>query len=712
VNRIAIIGAGVMGSQIAALFAGAGFHVDLLDVSDQAAAAGRERLRALRPSPLYAAADLDAIHPGSLERPLPKADWYLEAAIEDLAVKRGLMARIEAEGDPRAVVSTNTSSLSVAAMAEGRSEAFRRRFIGVHFFNPPRYLPLVELIGDAPEAERILTTRLGKRVVHAKDTPGFIANRIGGAAIRAVLAAVEATGIGLDAADAITGAPLGRSRSGTFRTLDLVGLDTLQRIEPNLPGWIQEMVRRGWVGEKAGQGFYKRQGGEILVIDPGTLEYRPRQRVRVTEPMEVLAHTDPFAWACLAPVLRFAAASVPEAADSPQQIDDAMRWGYGWSLGPFEAWDRIGFRKAAARMRAEGGPLPPLAESLEADGFYAGERVWAGTWIPRRQDPRDLDIREAPAVWRTADADLRDLGGGVACIHLHPDHDALGPATVAAIRRAAEEVGGSSRWRALVLLGPSAERFSVGANLQLMLFAAEEEDWAEVDRQIRAFQETTMALRHLDRPVVAALAGMALGGGCELCLHADRIQAAAESYVGLVEPGAGLIPAGGGCKELVRRSGGNPRRIAAALETVGQARVSESARHARELGYLTAADGISLDAGHRLADARDAALLLADAGYAPPRADETFPVLGRDGWAALMLAVQEQRWAGRISDYDAEVGAALATVLTGGDLPAGSRVRAQHILDLERETFLKLLRHPLTQARMRHLLQTGRPLRN
>jgi 3-hydroxyacyl-CoA dehydrogenase len=705
-NRIAIIGAGVMGSQIGALFAAAGFHVDLLDVDEKLAAEGKQRLTKLRPSPLHATADLEGIHPGSLERPLPPADWYLEAAVEDLQVKRNLMARIEAEGSPGAIVSTNTSSLSVAAIAQGRP------VVGVHFFNPPRYLPLVEVIGDAPEVVRILTTRLGKRVVLAHDTPRFIANRIGGAAIAAVLAAVEATGTAIDEADAITGLPLGRSRSGTFRTLDLVGLDTVQRINPNLPEWIREMIRRGWLGEKAGQGFYKRQGGEILVIDPKTLEYRPRQRTRITEPLERLVYANPFAWACVAPVLRFAAASIPEAADSPQQIDDAMRWGYSWSLGPFEVWERIGVRKAADRLRAEGGPLPPVAESLAADAFYTHDQVWAGAWIPRARDLRDLSPADLPAVWQTADADLRDLGGGVACLHLHPDHDALGPATIGAIRRATEEVGGSPRWRALVLLGSSPERFSVGANLQLMLFALDDEDWAEADRQIRTFQDTTMALRHLDRPVVAALAGMALGGGCELCLASDRIQAAAESYIGLVELGAGLVPAGGGCKELVRRANGSPRRIALALETVGQAKVSESARHAREIGYLSPADGISLDAAHRLADARDAALLLAESGYAPPRADETFAVLGRDGRAALMLAVQEQRWAGRISEYDAELGATLATVLTGGDVPAGTRVRAQHILDLERESFLKLLRNPLTQARMRHVLQTGRPLRN
>ncbi len=705
-NRIAIFGAGVMGAQIAALFAAAGFDVDLLDVNEAAATAGKDRLRKLRPSPLYAAADLDAIRPGALAGPLPKADWYLEAIVEDLAVKKQLMARIEAEGDPNAIVSTNTSSLSVRAIAEGRSAGFQSRFVGTHFFNPPRYLPLVEVIplGDATAAERVLTHRLGKRAVLAKDSPGFIANRIGGAAIAAVLAAVEATGTDLDEADAITGTPLGRSRSGTFRTLDLVGLDTMQRIHPDLPPWIAEMIRRGWVGEKAGQGFYKRQDGEILVIDPKTLEYRPRRRVRITRDLTQLAYDNAFAWACLAPVLRFAAASIPEAADTPQQVDDAMRWGYGWSLGPFEVWDRIGFKRAAERMRAEGGSLPPLAESV-------GGRTFAEVF-PRKRDPRELDIAAAPAVWETSDADLRDLGDGVACLHLHPDHDAIGPATIAAMRRAAADVGGSPRWQALVLLGASAERFSVGANLQLMLLAAEEEDWKEAERHIAAFQDANMGLRHLDRPVVAALAGMALGGGCEICLHADRIQAAAESYIGLVELGAGLIPAGGGLKELVRRANGNPRRIALALETAGQAKVSESARGAREIGYLSPADAISLDGGHRLADAKDTALLLAEAGYAPPRVDETFAVLGRDGRAALLLAVQEMRWAGRISEHDATLGTALANVLAGGDLPPGSRVRAQHVLDLEREAFLRLLGTPLTQARMKHLLSTGRPLRN
>lgn len=715
-NRIAILGAGVMGAQIAALFAAAGVDVDLLDVDADLAKAGKDRLRKIKPSPLYALSDLEAIHPGSLERPLPPADWYVEAIIEDLEAKRALMARVEAEGTAGALVSTNTSSLSVGAIAEGRS------VFGSHFFNPPRYLPLVELINAPQAAEDILSHRLGKRCVKAKDTPGFIANRIGGAAITAVLQAVAEQGVGLDEADAITGTAIGRSRSATFRTLDLVGLDTLQRIAgaENLPDWIQEMVRRGWTGEKAGQGFYKREKGEILVIDPKTLEYRPRRRLRIDQPMQDLVYADSkegrFAWAALAPLLLAAAAAVPEAADDPAAVDDAMRWGYSWSLGPFAAWDRIGFRKAAERLKADGHALPPLAVSLRdegAAGFYAGDRVWSpGAWVARRRDPREVDLPAAPAVWQTSAADLRDLGDGVACLHLHPDHDAIGPETVTALRRAAEDVGGSPRWHGLVLAGASPERFSVGANLALLVFAAEEEDWDQIDRQLRAFQEAALALRHLDRPVVAALSGMALGGGCELCLASDRIQAAAESYIGLVELGAGLIPAGGGCKEMVRRSRGNPRRIALALETIGQAKVSESARQARELGFLSPADGISLNAAHRLADARDAASLLWAQGYQPPREHETFPVLGTDGEAALKLAIYEMRAAGRISDYDRELGNTLAHVLSGGDLPAGTAVNAEYMLELEREAFIRLLHNAPTQARMAALLRTGRPLRN
>jgi 3-hydroxyacyl-CoA dehydrogenase len=726
-KRVAILGAGVMGAQIAALLAGAGLAVDLLDLSREAAAAGCDRLRTLKPSPLYAAADLAAIRPRSLTEPLPPADWYIEAVVEDLAVKRELLARVEAEGSAHALVSTNTSSLTVTSLAAGRGPDFRRRFLGTHFFNPPRYTPLVEVIASAdtsPAAvatvQRLLQRRLGKRCVLAHDVPGFIANRVGGSAIAAVLAAVTASDVGVDEADAITGPPLGRPRSATFRTLDLVGLDTLQRIAGDaLPDWVREMIRRGWLGEKSGQGFYKREGGEVLVVDPRTLTYRPRRRLQLPDRPEELVWADTregrFAWAALAPLLRAAAAAIPEAADEVPSVDNAMRWGYNWSLGPFQLWDRIGFRRAAERLLA-GGPLPPLAASLYdqgAAGFYAADdRVWSGTWHAVRRDGRAIDPLALPAVWETPDASLRDLGDDVALLLLHPDRDAIGPGATAAIRRAADEVGGGDRWSALVLAGAKPDRFSVGANLALLLFAAEEGDWDEIARQLQAFQQVGLDLRHIDRPVVVAAAGLTLGAGCELCLAADRVQAAAETAMGLPELGVGLIPAGGGCTAMVRRAGGNVRRLAAAFEAIGQARVAESARAARELGYLTERDGISLDAAHRLADARDAARLLWEQGYAPPRADEAIPVVGRDGRAVLELAVYDLECAGRITAYDAVLARTLAGVLAGGDLPAGTAVSASYLLELEREAFLRLAADPRSQARMAALLRTGRPLRN
>lgn len=778
VRRAAVIGAGVMGSQIAGWLASVGIPCELLDVAspapdrDRLARAGLERLAKAKPPALTSERATSLLRPGNVEDHLDRlhdVDLVIEAIVEDLGAKQRLWEVVEPHLSPRAVVGTNTSGLSVRAQAEGRSPEFRKRFLGMHFFNPPRYLRLVEVIpSEATDPDLVLRVTqwlrhvLGKSPVLARDTPNFIGNRVGVYALQVVLAAMRRFGLSPEEVDLITGPVMGRPRSATFRTLDLVGLDTYLHVldtgasrtnDPEErallvpPPPIQEMARRGLLGEKAGAGFYRRTPGEgrsaIEVLDWETMEYRPRREARFasvdramsappSRRLEVLleGHDDAarFAWDVLLPVLRFSAAKLPEIAYDAAGVDAAMRDGFSWEQGPFEVIDRLGVETVAARLEQEGRPVPELLCRVRQDdppAFYRHGRESRdpeGRWVAIPEVPEHVHVavlrRRQAEVWTGPGGTLWDLGSEVAGLECHAPKAAIDEALLEAAERALGELG--ERWRGLVIFndGPN---FSVGANLFSLLVAARSGSWDEVDRVVRRFQALTTRLKYAPAPVVLAVAGQTLGGGAEMLLHAPGAAAAVESYVGLVETGVGLIPAGGGTKEWLVRAlsrlpegrGIDPQPVVAwAFEVVAQATVAASAPKARELGFLRECDPIVADRDAVVWHAWRRALSMDEAGYRPPAAPAVIPAPGRDVRAALVAGVLDLRRANRITDHEVEVGRRFAHVLCGGDVPGGTPLTEQALLDLEREQFLALLGTEKTQKRIEHVLTTGRPLRN
>lgn len=764
IHSAAVLGAGAMGAQIAAHAANAGLSVLLLDLDAGTARDGLRRARGLKPDPFFTPETARRIATGGFDADLPRiggCDWIVEAVVERLDVKQELLARVEPHRAEHAVVSSNTSGIPIGSLAAGRGAAFRRRWLGTHFFNPPRYLPLLEIVPAADTDPAVVDAMvrfgeraLGKGVVVAKDTPNFIGNRIGMFGVLRVLEQLAGGAHTIEEIDAMTGPAAGRPRSATFRTLDLAGLDVLAHVAANLaerledaeerasfalPPLVAGMVERGWLGSKAGGGFYRRRetggGSEILTLDPRTMDYRPRRPPRLPELDAAAAADDPaerirtlfegrgrvgeFLRATLAPTLVYAAEVAPAIAHSIDDVDRAMRWGFGWELGPFELWDAIG---VDAVLRAAGRPDPPaLVRELRrsAPAPAGAVRFRQGAVPPRAPDLQLLRRakEERPSVRRNAGASLVDLGDGVLGLEFHSKMNAIGGDTVAMMQAGVEEA--ARNFEALVV-GNDAPAFSAGANLMLLLLAAREEDWDEIDLLVRTFQGAVLGLRYAAVPVVAAPAGPALGGGCEIVLHADRVQAAAETYLGQVEVGAGLIPAGCGTKELLARFMARAPDGAAdplpyvrqAFELVGLGKVSTSAADARRLGLLRDADAVTMNRERLLADAKAAALDAARAGYQPPAPRDDVPVGGAGVRAALDLGVHLAWRAGRISDYDAHLGRTLARVLAGGDLPHAAAVPEQRLLDLEREAFLSLCGEPRTQERIAHLLRTGKPLRN
>ena len=773
-RRVAVLGAGTMGSRIAAHFANAGYPVDLLDIvlPDQpkrnaAALTGIENAAKQRPVGFFTDSAKSLIAPGNFEDDLGRlshCDWIVEAVAENLAIKRSLLERVTAVRTPGTILSTNTSGIPLASIAEGFSSEFRQHFLGTHFFNPPRYLHLVEMIPGpetAPEVFRWVSEfcdlHLGKGAVPCKDTPNFIANRLGcffGSTIHKLTVEGDFT---VEEIDAITGPLIGLPKSASFRLVDIIGLDVwahvlrnLHELVPNdparerfvVPDFMERMIERGWLGEKRGQGFYKRVGKgaekEIHAIDRKTFEYHPAQKVkfpsaeavRVVEDLPqrlrtLVAGTDrvgKFLWSLYRDFFLYSAQMIPEISDRIVEIDRAMRWGFAFQLGPFETWDALGFRETAERMRKDGCGLPANVERMLASGaasFYetadrAGEpgaRYFdLGAAAYRDLEPRPgvivlSDLKRARGVVkRNAGASLVDLGDGVLCLEFHSKMNTLGEDSIQMIAAGIEEMG---RGCEALVIGNQGEHFSAGANLMMVLLAAQEGEWDDLDLAVRRFQQANMALKYAPKPVVAAPFGMTLGGGCEVALHAARVQASAETYVGLVEVGVGLIPAGGGCKELVSRGGD----LKAIFETIGFAKVSASGTNARELGLLRASDGISMNPERLLADAKSAALAMR-ANYAPGAPREDIAVAGEAGFALLKMGVFLAREGGYISEYDAVIGEKLAHVLSGGRLSGEQKVSEQYLLDLEREAFLSLCGNVKTQERMQHMLKTGKPLRN
>ena len=732
IRSIAVLGAGTMGAQIAAHFADAGVPALLLDVNADAARDGLKRARSLKPDPFFTSDTWKLISTGGFDElaRIRESDWIIEAIVERLDIKRSLLEKVDAARRPGSIVSSNTSGIPIAALAEGRSDDFRRHWLGTHFFNPPRYLHLLELIPTADTSKEVVDAvlsfadhHLGKGVVIAKDSPNFIGNHIALYGVVQILKQVESGAYTIEEVDAITGPALGRPKSATFRTLDLAGLDILAHVIHNLherlpdeaarrefvlPALVEKMVERKMVGEKTGQGFYKRVksstgDSEILTLDPATFEYRPRKSPRLASLEAAASITDlrervrtlyngkdrvgEFLRQTLKPTLDYTEKVTPEIAYSPDDVDRVMRWGFGWELGPFE------LKEALNGQCREVPPAAPDVQLLKS----AKDRT--------------------RVVKKNAGASLVDLGDGVLCVEFHSKMNAIGGDTIQMLHAGLKEA--SANFQALVV-GNEGEHFSAGANIMLLLLEAQEENWDEVDLMVRAFQNATMALRYADVPVIVAPAGLALGGGCEIVLHADRVQAAAESYIGLVEAGVGLIPAGGGTKEMVARAAEQMPPgstdflppIQRAFEAIGFAKVSASAPDARRLGLLRPIDAITMNRERLIADARARALQRVAEGYQPPAPRNAIPVGGDAVLAPLKLGIHLAWRAGRISDHDALIGRKLATIMAGGLLPHPSTVTEQQLLDLEREAFLSLVAERKTQERIQHTLKTGKPLRN
>ena len=761
IRSAAVLGAGAMGAQIAAHLANAGVPTLLLDVDPRAAAEGLERARTLSPNPFFTAGSAGLVTTGGFEADLARAagcDWIVEAIVEQPAAKDALFAKLEPHVSARTIVSSNTSGLPIASLAEKRSALFRRRFLGTHFFNPPRYLRLLELIPTAetdPDVVNAIATfadlRLGKGVVVAKDAPNFIANRIGLFGVMQTFKAMAGASAALtiDDVDAITGPAIGRPKTATFRTMDLAGLDVLAHVARNLagrlpdgeeaaafalPAYVEEMVGRGWIGSKAGSGFYRKAAdGTILTLDPATLEHREKRRTRLPSLEAARSIEDPgarikalflgkddvgtFLRATLGPTLLYAARVAPSVATSIDDVDRAMRWGFGWELGPFETWDAIGVAEVAAAVAP--ADVPPLVrEALDRGAFRAVSTPGKAYELvppagPGLQLLRGVKERTT-VVRRNPGASLHDLGDGVLCVEFHSKMNAIGGDTIAmlaaAVKLAEAEFAG-------LVVGNDAPNFSAGANLMLLLLEAQEGNWDEVDLMVRGFQRATTGLRFAAVPVVVAPAGLVLGGGCEIALHGDHVQAAAESYIGLVEVGVGLIPAGGGTKEMLARAlhdlppAVDPLPfVQRAFEAIGFARVSASAAEARQLGYLRNGDGITMNRERLMSDAKTQVLARAQGYTAPQPVRLRAP--GEGALAALKLGVHLALRAGRISEHDALIGRKLAGILAGGSVAPGTLVTEQHLLDLEREAFLSLCGERRTQERIAHTLKTGKTLRN
>jgi len=809
VRRAAVLGAGTMGSRIAALLANAGIPVLLLDMAPKDACAPRNALALnaiaalgkAKPAALFEASLVRFITPGNFDDDLARlaqCDWVVEAVAENLDIKAALLARVVPHLAKHAVLTTNTSGLPIQKIA-ATLPAHRERFFGTHFFNPPRYMRLLEII-PGEETDPALTAafaafadrNLGKQGVFAHDTPNFIANRIGlHLMFRAATLMLE-QGLTIEETDALTGPAIGWPKTGTFRLTDLVGVDIAAHVAANFPGGaeqgrfselLQQMIGRSWLGDKAGQGFYKKVRGkdgkdERLVLDPATMEYRPtikpalpslemaKNASTVGERLKMLLAGDPakdkaarFLWPFLADMWSYAADRIGEVSDDAPSIDRAMRAGFNWELGPFELWDAAGVRETAARMKAQGLPLGKALQGLLSVGPEAEPVSWYSTHGPQCYNPttngwetipqqpghaRVADFRRANhgrsngVVRSNAGASLVDLGDGlglrIGCIELHSMKNAIGGDVLAMISSVLRPDSDAVRDFAGFVIASDRENFSVGANLMQLLLAAQEGEWDEVAGTIHAFQQMTAAIKFCPRPVVVAPFGLTLGGGAEICLHAARRQPHAETYIGLVEAGVGLIPAGGGTKEMLLKAVDQatamarpepkdpPSKFAQSaelantvkqvFETIALAKVSTSAAEARGLGMLTPADRITMNRERQLLDAKAQVAALAEGGYVAPQPRTQIPAPGLGVLAMLETGIALMKEAGYASDHDEKVARWAAYILAGGRVTAGSLVSEQYLLDLELEAFLSLCGERKTQERIGYTLKTGKPLRN
>ena len=794
IRKAAVLGAGVMGAAIAAHLANVGIPSLLLDIvppdagndRNKIARAGLEKALNARPAAFYSKRAAKLITVGNIEddlQALSDVDWIIEAVVELPDIKRRLYEQLETVLTPGTIVTSNTSGLPARLLTKGRSETFRRHFLITHFFNPVRYMRLLELVPDVDTdpalmqfMQQFATEVLGKSVVIGKDTPNFIANRIGVYGFMSTLRRALDEGYTVGEVDTILGTNMGRPKSAVFRTADLSGLDTTAHVADNLyenapndeqrevfrvPEVMREMIRRGWLGEKSGQGFYKRvknPGGEstILELNLKTLEYEPQQKVRFPSIGEARSFSDPakrmltildaddragqFARETLADSLIYAANRAEEIAESIVAVDEAMRRGFNFDLGSFETWDVLlqhpqTLQKVLASVGAE---LPPLVKRVQSEGqgtFYIGtpgQRRYfdfkTGAYLPVPQPQGMVSLATAKAENRVlrdnGSASLIDLGDGVACIEFHTKMNAIDEGIIEMLRYAVEE--GQKQFRAIVI-GNETENFSAGANVLLMLMGAQAGEWKMLDTAINGLQQANMLLKYSPIPVVIALAGRALGGGAEVVMHGHHVRAHAESYVGLVEVGLGLIPAGGGVKELLLRQGADVQTQLArktggpfaparkAFETIAFATVSTSAAEAQELRFLRKSDAITVNRDLVLRDAKADALKLAqarEAGEWQPGQPAMLLLPGPGARMVLEQQVENLLLVGKISEHDAVVARQLARVVTGGETSPITPLTEQQVLDLEREAFLSLLGTEKTRERMQAFLMTGKPLRN
>jgi 3-hydroxyacyl-CoA dehydrogenase len=810
IHKVAVLGAGTMGARIAAHFANAGVPSYLLDIvapdappagfaRTKIAAAGLDAAKKSKPAAFMDASLARLVTVGNFEDDLKKlteVDWIIEAVVENLEIKRTLLRKVEAIRKPGTIITTNTSSLPVGKIAEGFSIDFRKSWFGTHFFNPPRYMRLLELI-PTPDADPALIAavsnfcdvQLGKGVVLAKDTPNFIGNRIGTFSVLNVMRLMQEMDLTIEDIDALTGQAVGWPKSATFRTIDLVGLDILghvvsnmtanvqdERSELKLPDFYRQMLDRKWLGDKTKGGFYKKvksgndkDEDERQALDWKTLEYHPRQkpkfpaldmakniedtgaRLRMLLGLEGTPQkadkAGAFLWSALSDLWTYCANRTPEISDSIVEIDRAMRLGFNWELGPFELWDAAGVEQTVARMKKENKPVAANVEKLLAAGqksWYAddpktpsGRKYWqltTGNWqllqVPAGVWSVTVAKKSNGVVKKNSGASVVDLGDGVACIEFHSKMNTLGADILSLISQTLKPNGPGDNFDAFVITN-DATNFSVGANLMLLLMSVQEEEWDDVDLVIRQFQGMTQAIKFSPKPVVVAPFGLCLGGGTEISLHAPARQPHAELYTGLVEVGVGLLPGGGGCKEMLLRAvdgaaaahgkssnealAGSVEMLEAmkhAFETIATAKVATSAHEARALGFLAASDRISMNRERVLSDAKARALELVRAGYEPPVPRTDIPAPGESLLAALKMGVYMMRQGDYITDYEVKLGGKIAEVLCGGNVTPGTPVSEQYILDLEREGFKSLCGEKKTQERIQYTLKTGKTLRN
>ncbi|WP_174269858.1 3-hydroxyacyl-CoA dehydrogenase/enoyl-CoA hydratase family protein [Bacillus methanolicus] len=790
IQKAAVLGSGVMGSGIAAHLANIGIPVLLLDivprelneeekekvltledkqVRNRISSSALQKLLKQKPAPLTSKKNLALIEAGNFEddmKRLSEVDWIIEAVVENLNIKKQVFEKVDQYRRPGSIVSSNTSGISVEAMAEGRSEDFRKHFLGTHFFNPPRYLKLLEVIPAKDTAPEVLDFMkqfgeevLGKGVVEAKDTPNFIANRIGTYGLLVTVQEMLKGGYSVGEVDSVTGPLIGRPKSATFRTLDVVGLDTFVHVANNVyeqvegnekevfevPALIKEMLNKGWLGSKSGQGFFLKQGKEILELDPKTLEYGPRKKLTTAaaemskqekgtaNKMKALVYADDRAgsllWNIISTVLVYSAELLGTIADDIVAIDRAMKWGFGWELGPFETWDAIGLEKSLKKLEASGTEVPVWVKNMVEKGFssfYKEEegKVYFyhnGEYKLLEENPKATNInllkKQKGVIKKNSGASLIDFGDGVALLEFHSPNNAIGLDILQMINFAIGEV--EKNYKGLVI-GNQGKNFCVGANLAMILMEAQDDNLFELEMVVRNFQKAAMKIKYSNKPVAAAPFGMTLGGGAEICLPAAHIQASSETYMGLVEAGVGLIPGGGGNKELyIKHLESLPSGIDVDLqkvankvfETIAMAKVSTSGEEAREYYFLKQTDGISINGDHLLYEAKQAVLELYEKGYKPP-VRKKIPVVGETGYATMLIGAQSLYYSGYISEHDLKIAKKLAYVIAGGKVPFGTEVDEEYLLDLEREAFLSLVGEPKTQARMQHMLLKGKPLRN